>query len=286
VKIPSDQQPEGGNKGGENEGGENEGGENEGGENDDELDNGGEGSLPNGPTELDNNLIGQLADAVIFASPLRVAGDLTEAQFVDLDLGGVITTSTQHIDGCRFVSFDDEMQTINISLDCGDLGGNAPTGNIACQLTYPTLGAAALDCRVKVQSAVGTTTGKVNVNYEFGADSAHITVHALAPQTLMSDIEVEATHDIQNLSSFNADGTTQQHDSRLFVTTDNKLYSVSTANVFRTSNDCRPAVGQFTIDTFDSWQDDDGDRFVLAGFSGSWFASDGAGSTIEIPLCN
>ncbi len=265
TKIPSDQQPEGENEN-ENEGGE---GENEG-----------------GPTKLDRKLMHQLADAITFVSPLRVAGDLTETEFVDLDLGGVLTTSAQGIDHCRMVNFDRKTKILDISFDCGDLGDNAPTGKIRCHLSYPEAGEARLACRLTVESAIGTSTGKINVKYAFGTDSAHISLRVNAPQTLMGHINIEARHDIGNMSSFNVEGTTQEHTSHFFVTTDNTFYSVVTANVLRAGNDCRPSAGQYTIDTFDSLQEEDSDRFVLSGTAGSWIAYDGASSEVQIPICN
>jgi len=221
-----------------------------------------------------------LVDAVIFATPARLAAQLDDANFTDFDVAGAITTSKQGLSGCTTHSVSREENSLHIQFACQALGDNAPTGEIFCEPDFSNPDAVGLNCDAKLQSNLGAVRGEIVVEYEVAADVAAVDAKFRAP----NETRIEGRYAIEGVASATQAISCQTQHGSVLVARQDRTRIAQFKGVERCDNNCRPELGTLIFDMFEPLSDD-GSQIVLTGRTAGWSATNESMAAVVLPLC-
>jgi hypothetical protein len=231
-------------------------------------------------TELAGVQIRGLVDAIVFATPARMAPQLDDASFVNFDFAGATTTSAQGLANCTDHRISAESNELNIRFECQNLGDDAPSGDIRCSADFSLAGAVKLACEATLQSNLGDLAGNINVVYEINADVAVVDT-----QFRRNDgAQVTGHYATDEASNHTHAGSCHVQSGSVTTQKDGRIRAAQFKGLKRCDNACRPSLGTVTIALYEA-NEDQGTQISLVGLTSGWVATDGSSNTLTLPLC-
>ncbi|MFP6686081.1 MAG: hypothetical protein VB934_15290, partial [Polyangiaceae bacterium] len=199
--------------------------------------------------ELNDDQLRPLVERLVHAIPAYLPERMETDQFVDLDLGGGVTTDTQAGPACRRHRYDATTGLLEVELSCvnpADLA--SPDGTIVCDTfimpaTPDNPGdTLVLDCRYSIASGGGEISGQAELRHYIGADVMRVQVSAKRDGGSGEPMHVNSAHFIGA-----AMGDCNSYDSVVRVAQGDTNFSATLSDLVRCENRCVANSGSIEV---------------------------------------
>lgn len=239
------------------------------------------------PTEVD-----ALTTKIASITPTHFGASFDYETFLDLDLGGIMTTDVQGLSNCRSSSYNADFAHLLINYNCEGLHSlSAPNGSMSCNFERDTVGplkqsVARVYCNYNFATQVGELAGVLHGTYS----RPHNRLLASVDATIYTD---SADFDIDVAASFAIDrvlDNCSQYSGQVhaFGATNNQVFSAELDALNRCQNSCRAAGGavKFTVTSDQSSTPSSSDTLTYLLDADQWLHVDAIGTRTMHTTCD